>query len=115
MNMARFLSIFVDEKREIYTHFCEDESLLQKERGIMYDKIMMGQIIGRLRIQRNMSQEVLSGLADIQRSQLSAIESGHRLATPETLWRIADALGLRLSELIRLLEEQMDKQEEGRS
>ncbi len=34
------------------------------------------------------------------------IEAGTKNANVDTLWRIADALGLRLSELIRRVEEE---------
>ena len=47
----------------------------------------------------------MSGLADIPRSHLAMIESG--LVSPKvtTLWQISDALGLRLSELIQMVED----------
>ena len=54
-----------------------------------YDYRVVGQIIGRIRVQREMSQEVLSGLAGVARSHLAMIESGSKNANVETLWRIA--------------------------
>ena len=74
-----------------------------------YDKRITGQIIGRIRTQRGLSQEALSGLAGLDRSHLSVIESGKKSASVETLWRIAEALGMRLSELIGLVEGVHDK------
>ena len=71
-----------------------------------YNSKMTGRIIRSLRIQKGWSQEVLSGLAGIARSHLSEIETGEKNANVDTLWRIADALGLRLSELIRMVEEE---------
>ena len=41
-----------------------------------YDHTITGQVIRRLRLERGMSQEVLSGLAAISRTHLSEIESG---------------------------------------
>jgi transcriptional regulator with XRE-family HTH domain len=70
-----------------------------------YSSKVTGQVIGRLREERGMTQEVLSGLAGIARSHLGMIECGRKSPNVETLWRIADALGLRLSRLIRLVEE----------
>jgi transcriptional regulator with XRE-family HTH domain len=70
-----------------------------------YSSKVAGQVIGRLREERGMTQEVLSGLAGIARSHLGMIECGRKSPNVETLWRIADALGLRLSRLIRLVEE----------
>lgn len=75
--------------------------------SVLYDNRIAGLVIGRLRTQRGLSQETLSGLAGIARSHLSMIENGTKNANAETLWRIADALGMRLSELFRLIEDEM--------
>jgi len=71
---------------------------------IPYDNIITGKIIRELRTQQGISQEVLSGLAGVARSHLTMIENGSKNANVDTLWRIADALGIRLSELIRKVE-----------
>ena len=70
-----------------------------------YDCRVTGSVIRRLRLERGLTQEVLSGLAGIARSHLAMIEAGAKDAAVDTLWRIADALGLRLSELIRMVED----------
>ena len=75
-----------------------------------YDSRTTGMIIGRIRIRRGMSQEVLSGLSGIARSHLAMIETGSKNANVDTLWRIAAALGLRLSELIQMVEEETERQ-----
>ncbi len=72
---------------------------------MQYDKKITGQVIGRLRTERGMSQELLSGLAGIARSHLAMIENGRKNANAETLWKIAGALGMRLSELMRMVED----------
>ena len=64
-----------------------------------YDHTITGQVIRRLRLERGMSQEVLSGLAAISRTHLSEIESGKDNANVETLWHIASGLDIRLSDL----------------
>ncbi len=74
-----------------------------------YDNRVTGQIIGKIRVHRHMSQEVLSGLAGIARSHLAMIENGAKSANVETLWRIAAALDMPLSEMIRLVEMVMDE------
>ena len=74
-----------------------------------YDYRVVGQIIGRIRVQREMSQEVLSGLAGVARSHLAMIESGSKNANVETFWRIASALDMRMSELMRLVEDEIDR------
>ena len=74
-----------------------------------YDHTVTGRIIRELRLERGMSQEVLSGLAVVSRSHLAEIESGKDNANVETLWRIADALGIRLSDLMRRVEEEIKR------
>ena len=72
----------------------------------MYDHRVMGRVIRRLRLRKGLSQEVVSGPASIPRSHLAMIESGSINAGVDTLWKIAEALGMRLSELIALVEEE---------
>lgn len=75
-----------------------------------YDHAVTGMVIRRLRKRKGMSQEVLSGFAGIERSHLAMIETGKKSANVETLWRIADALGLRMSQLMALVEEAVEQQ-----
>ncbi len=70
-----------------------------------YENKIYGLVIMELRKERRMSQEVLSGLAGIARSHLSMIETGNKKANVETLYRIAGALGLKLSEFFSLAEQ----------
>ena len=72
-----------------------------------YNRSTIGRIIGRLRSQKGMSQETLSGLAGISRSHIAMIENGHKAARINTLWNIAGALNVRLSDLIRMAEEEI--------
>ncbi|MBQ4094331.1 MAG: helix-turn-helix transcriptional regulator, partial [Oscillospiraceae bacterium] len=60
-----------------------------------------------LRQEKGMSQEVVSGLADIGRSHLSAIERGERKPTLETFYRICCALDMKMSDVMLLLERQL--------
>ena len=69
------------------------------------DAVKVGNTIAFFRKQKGISQEVLSGLADIGRSHLSAIERGERKPTLETLYRICTALDIKMSTLILKLEE----------
>ena len=66
-------------------------------------------VICRLRKERGQSQEVLSGLAVMARSHLSMVETGEMLPTLPTLWRLAEAFGLRPSELVAMIEDEMSK------
>ena len=72
-----------------------------------YNAMVMVRLLGRLRTQRGLSQEVLSGLAGIARSHLAMIENGAKRPTVETLWKLAQAMDMRLSELVRMAEEEM--------
>ena len=74
-----------------------------------YDHRITGQVIRRLRLERGMSQEVLSGLAAVSRSHLAEIEGGKDNANVETLWRIAYALEIHLSDLIRRVEDEIER------
>lgn len=74
-----------------------------------YDHKTTGRVIRRLRLERGMSQEVLSGLAALSRSHLAEIEGGQGNANVETLWRIAGALDIRLSELFRRVEDEIER------
>ena len=57
-----------------------------------YNDKITGQVIGRLRTQQRLTQEVLSGLAGIARSHLAMIECGRKNPNVSTLWRISAAL-----------------------
>lgn len=70
----------------------------------------VGETIRRLRTEKNMSQELLSGLAGIARTHLSMIETGRKQANFETLWRLALALELRPSELAAKIEQTCQNQ-----
>ena len=69
------------------------------------DPIKVGKTVSFFRLQKGISQEVLSGLADIGRSHLSAIERGERKPTLETLYRICNALDIKMSTFVLKLEE----------
>lgn len=68
------------------------------------DPVLVGKAISKARQCKGITQEVLSGLADIGRTHLSAIERGERKPTLETLWRIASALDMWPNELVKKIE-----------
>ena len=70
----------------------------------MLDSIIVGKVIQEYRESKGLSQEVVSGLADIGRTHLSAIERGIRKPTMETFFRICDAMNIKPSELIKIIE-----------
>lgn len=72
------------------------------------DAKIVGEVIAEKRKEKGISQEVLSGLADIGRTHLSAIERGERKPTLETMYRISCALDIRMSEIIRQIENRLE-------
>ncbi len=75
----------------------------------MLSPIIVGNVISELRHKKNISQEVLSGLAGIARTHLSMIENGQRKPTLETFYRICVSVGVSPSEV---LEEIVKRNEE---
>lgn len=71
------------------------------------DSKIVGSIIAEFRKKKGLSQEVLSGLADIGRTHLSAIERGERKPTLETLYRISTALNVRMSDIVIEIEKKI--------
>jgi transcriptional regulator with XRE-family HTH domain len=74
---------------------------------IMLDAKIVGKVIQCYREKKGVSQEVLSGFADIGRTHLSAIERGERKPTLETFYRISQALEVSASELFRAIEDEI--------
>ena len=70
----------------------------------MLDSVLVGKIIKQCREEKDLSQEVVSGLADIGRTHLSAIERGIRKPTLETFFKICDAMEVKPSILIAKIE-----------
>lgn len=80
---------------------------------MQFDKGAVGQTIRNLRKEKRLSQDVLSGLAGIARSHLSMIENGSKQANFETIWRIALALNMRPSELVKRIEQEQESDTAG--
>ncbi len=72
------------------------------------DAVIVGAVIADFRKGKGISQEVLSGLADIGRTHLSAIERGERKPTLETLYRISCALDIKMSQIIKEIEDRLE-------
>ncbi len=78
----------------------------------MLDATVVGMVIQRHRENAKMSQEVVSGLAGIGRTHLSAIERGERKPTLETFFKICTAMEVRPSVLMAEIERIIIKEEE---
>ena len=74
----------------------------------MLDAVIVGRVIQSYREKCELSQEVVSGLADIGRTHLSAIERGVRKPTLDTFFKIAVAMDIKPSELMRLIEDEIE-------
>lgn len=74
------------------------------------DSKIVGSVIADFRKKKRISQEVLSGLADIGRTHLSAIERGERKPTLETLYRISCALDIKMSTIVSEIENRIEKE-----
>lgn len=68
---------------------------------------MVGKVIQQYREKKGTTQEVLSGLTGIGRTHLSAIERGERKPTLETFYKISLALGVKPSEIMRSIENEV--------
>ena len=71
------------------------------------DSLIVGEVIAYFRKKKKISQEVLSGLADIGRTHLSAIERGERKPTLETLYKISCALDVKMSDIVEEIEKRL--------
>ena len=74
----------------------------------MLNAAVVGKVIADMRKKKGISQEVLSGLAVIGRTHLSAIERGERKPTLETLYRISLALNMKMSDIVKEIEERIE-------
>ena len=77
----------------------------------MLDAKIVGKVIQKYREEKGLSQEVLSGLAGIGRSHLSAIERGERRPTLDTFFKIGEALDIGPSILLSAIEIEIREQE----
>lgn len=78
-----------------------------------YNSRSFGIVISSLRVGKGLTQEKLSGLSGISRSHLAALEKGEKVVKLDTMWRIADALEISPTELIRRIEKEMDRSKGG--
>ena len=75
----------------------------------MVSAALVGQVIQSYRLRKGMSQEVLSGLAGLDRTHYSKIERGLRSPTLDTLFKIAQALDIPPSDIVRHIEKQISE------
>ena len=78
----------------------------------MLDSVLVGKIIKEYREKRGLSQEVVSGFADIGRTHLSAIERGERKPTLDTFYKICLALDVKPSSVMKSIEDEQREKDE---
>lgn len=66
---------------------------------------LVGNVLTELRKSKGMSQEVLSGLAGLDRTHYSKIERGLRSPTIDTLFKVAHALDMAPHEIVAAIEQ----------
>ena len=69
----------------------------------------VGMLIREYRLRKGMSQEVLSGLAGLDRTHYSKIERGLRSPTVDTLFKIAQAMDMPPHKLMLAIEKAVDE------
>ena len=74
----------------------------------MVDAVLIGQVLQEYRTRKGMSQELLSGLAGLDRTHYSKIERGLRAPTLDTLFKIAQALDIAPHEIVQTIESRID-------
>lgn len=62
--------------------------------------IRIGERIKKLRQNKGMSQQTLADECDIESPNLSRIENGNTNPTVKSLWKISNALGVKLKDLV---------------
>lgn len=73
----------------------------------MEDEEVFGNLIQNIRKNKSISQEKLSEKTGLDRTYISLIETGKRNPTLTSICKIAKALDIKASELIRLYEEKL--------
>lgn len=70
----------------------------------------LGNAIREVREDRCISQEKLAEEAGLHRTYISSAENGHRNISLSNIFKIARALGVSMTELIRLCEDRLENE-----
>ena len=84
----------------------------------MRDRVLarqLGSLIRGLRVKQGMSQEEFADRCSLHRTHIGSIERGEKTITIETAYKIAQALGMPLSQLFRRLEMEQSNNDDNRS
>ena len=80
----------------------------------MEPEAAFGIVLRALRQERELSQEDLALEAGLQRNYISLLERGVNSASIKTIFKLAKALGVSASDLVRLAESELAGQQRGR-
>ncbi len=75
----------------------------------------LGHAIRQVREDRSLSQERLAELSGLHRTYVSSVELGRRNLSVENIHKIANALGVSMTELVQLCEDRLDRDRSERS
>lgn len=75
----------------------------------MVESQLIGQILRNYREKQGLTQDVLSGLAGLDRTHYSKLERGLRSPTIDTLFKIAHALGVPPHDIICSIEDALSE------
>jgi len=71
--------------------------------------VTIGKAIRQVREDRQLSQDQLASKAGLDRSYVSSIENGKRNVSIQNLSKIANSLGVSLTEIVQLAEDRLSK------
>ena len=77
----------------------------------MVESGIVGRILAEYRERKGLTQDVLSGLAGLDRSHYSKLERGLRCPTLDTLFKIGQALDLPPHSIVQAIEEALAETE----
>jgi transcriptional regulator with XRE-family HTH domain len=72
--------------------------------------VCFGRVLRRLRLESGLTQEELGFNADLQRTYVSVLELGGQQPSLTTIFKLSKAFNLSASELIRLVEAEINNQ-----
>ncbi|BCN08964.1 hypothetical protein RPSD_08490 [Ralstonia solanacearum] len=104
--------VIVKQAGWLCTIYCVDSGFAYRETssplctvGVRMDRIAaFGQVVREARLVKGLTQEALAEQAELHRNFVSLIERGQSKVALDSLFAIADALGMPASELLRLAE-----------
>jgi len=75
-----------------------------------YDRVQVawGKAVRKFRLGCGVSQERLAELVGLHRTYIGDVERGERNISLVNMWKLADALGIKLSRLIREMEKYLN-------